>query len=386
MRSTVKLIIAAVLVCGTLIVAPIGAGATPDTAGGADAAATVEAPSAPAAPTAPAAVHSGSVRWGPFNVPANGMTENLIAKPGGCSFLVGFFTDCVDMQIQKPCVNCFVTKVTPNLVLSGTNTPVNFNNMGMLHHVVNVNWSEPDVTCKPTLFGDVINLLGLVEGGNERWFASGNERTQMRLPSGYGYYIGSGDEWGVIVDLMNMASVDRQYDLVYSFEWVDAAEAVTPVWLDIDQCSDSEVDTPAGYSDIGYEWRSTLNGNIVAIGGHVHDQGIAISAENATTGEPICVSRAAYEPGGVGIPAGPGSGADAMHPADWDLITTSLHPTLDLSTWQGHISGMSICQPFTHISNPWWRLGDRIRMHTTYNHDTAHEGDMGIMVAFVDED
>jgi hypothetical protein len=383
MRTTIKLAIAALFVCGSLVVAPLGADAAPDTAETADAAAAVEATTEAAAP---AAVNTTTVRWGPFDVPGNGATENLIAKPGGCSWLVGFFTDCIDMQFEKPCENCYITKAVPNLVLSGTNTPVNFNNMGMLHHVVNVNWSRPDVTCRPNLFGDVINLLGLVEGGNERWFASGNERTTMEVPSGYGYPIDPGDEWGLIVDVMNMAPQDRQYDFVYTFEWVEAAEPVTPVWLDIDQCSDSEVDIPAGYSDTHYDWRSTLNGEVVAIGGHLHDQGIAISAENATTGETICTSRAGYEPGGVGTPAGPGPGTDDMHPADWFDVTSSLHPDLPLSSWQGHISGHEVCQPFTRINNPWWRRGDLIRVHATYNHDAATEGDMGIMVAFVDED
>ena len=52
----------------------------------------------------------------------------------------------------------------------------------------------------------------------------------------------------------------------------------------------------------------------------------------------------------------------------------------------GHIASHRTCQPFTRIRDPWWRSGDRIEMHATYNHDAATHGDMGIMVAFVDED
>ncbi len=376
MKRWIKLGAALALACGSLVATPTFAGAAPETA---DDAVATEA-------VTQGATQTTTVRWGPFNVPAMGATENLIAKPGGCSSLVGFITDCVDMAIEKPCENCYITKIIPNLVLAGTDTPVNYDTMGMLHHVVNVNFSRPDVTCRPTLFGDAINLLGLVEGGNERFFASGNERTLMEVPAGYGYYVGAGDEWGLIVDVMNMAMMDRQYEFKYTFEWVQAAEPVTPVWLDIDQCSDSEVDTTTGYSDLEYTWRSTLNGRIVAIGGHLHDQGIAISVENATTGETICTSRAGYAAGGVGEPAGPGTGADAMHPADWVTMTESWNPELSLDSFQGHISGHQTCQPFTRIRKPWYWWGDEIRVHATYNHDTAGHGDMGIMVAFVDED
>ena len=42
--------------------------------------------------------------------------------------------------------------------------------------------------------------------------------------------------------------------------------------------------------------------------------------------------------------------------------------------------------PNTRISDPWWRRGDTVRVHATYNHDEPGHGDMGIMVAFVDED
>lgn len=42
-----------------------------------------------------------------------------------------------------------------------------------------------------------INQLGLVQGGNERFFAAGNERTINRLYStgNYGYHVKAGDMW-----------------------------------------------------------------------------------------------------------------------------------------------------------------------------------------------
>ena len=75
-----------------------------------------------------------------------------------------------------------------------------------------------------------------------------------------------------------------------------------------------------------------------------------------------------------------------MHPANWDTITSAPNPKLDLAAFNGHIAAMRVCHPNVHISDPWWRSGGRIEMHTTYNHDAATSGDMGIMVAFVDQD
>ncbi len=329
--------------------------------------------------------HVTTVRWGPLDIPAAdangpGAFENTIVKEGGCSWIVGYFNDCQSMPVQKPCEDCYITQVVPNLVESGTNNPVNYDNGGMLHHVVNVNFSRDDITCRPSWWGDSVNQLGAAEGGNERYFASGNERTIMDLPPGYGYYVGRGDEWGFIADLMNMTPQPRQYDLVFTFTWVKNAEPVTPMWLDIDNCADSEVATPAGYSDIQWDWTSNVTGQVVAAGGHVHDHGISIAAENATTGANICTSRAGYEVGGVGEPVGPGTGADVNHPSDWMHMTASDHPDLTLASYKGHISGHETCQSFAQIN-----AGDTVRLHTQYNRPDSNDGDMGIMIAYVDE-
>ena len=190
----------------------------------------------------------------------------------------------------------------------------------------------------------------------------------MELPAGYGYYVRPGDEWGLIVDVMNMdPMMDRQFEFEYTFEWVSSAEPVRPLWLDVDQCEDSEVEIPHGvYTDLHYNWNSTLTGRIVGIGGHVHDRGISIAAVNSTTGQVICVSRAGYVAGSTSAPAGPGTGADTLHPANWVTQTETWNPEVSLASYQGHISGMEVCRPFTQISDPWWRRGDLIQMHTQY--------------------
>lgn len=330
-----------------------------------------------------------TVRWGPFTLPAAdangpGQLHNLIAKDGGCSWITNLFADCVETNITKPCTNCYITGIRPNLVEAGTNNVVNHMNGGMLHHIVNINFDRNDPTCPPNLFGKTIQQLGAVEGGNERFFASGNERTQMALPPGYGYYVGSGDEWGIIFHLMNMTPDPRAVEFEFTFTWVPAGvESVKPIWFDIDQCNDSEVDMAAGYNDVHWSWNSSLQGTIVGIGGHVHDYGIDISLVNERTGQVICDSVAGYAENSQYAPIGAGAGTPA-HAASSNVVTSD---PLGLMTFHGHISDMTICYPFAYVRGPrWWGIipGDRLTLHTQYYRPNATDHDMGIMVAYMD--
>ena len=328
--------------------------------------------------------HVTKVRWGPFTVPGAtnngpGQLDNAIVREGGCSVI-----QCIDVPVRKPCRGCFVTRIVPNLVDAHTGQTVNFNNGGMLHHAVNVNWSRPDASCPPGRGPGPINWLGELQGGNERFFATGNERTISSFPRGYGLPVRSGDEWGLILHLMNMTPQPREVALEYTFTWTrKRLKPVTPLWLDIDNCGDSEFDVPVGYSDTHWDWRSTLSGRIVAIGGHVHDNGLGVSAENVTRHSPICSSRAGYAPGSAFAPAGPGPGADPLHPRWWWEMRSSDHPQVSLESYMGHIAGATGCRG----NAGWLSAGDTVRLHARYNvGDPARGKDvMGIMVAYVHE-
>jgi hypothetical protein len=115
--------------------------------------------------------------------------------------------------------------------------------------------------------------------------------------------------------------------------------------LDIDQCNDSEVSTPAGYSDTHWDWRSDRSGYVVSIGGHVHDYGISTAWHNMSRGQNVYTSIAGYaaflEDGTTPnpwVPAGPGSGADVAHPANYNTVT---YDPLGLENYMGHISDMT---------------------------------------------
>src|SRR5215204_2299933 len=70
-----------------------------------------------------------------------------------------------------------------------------------------------------------------------------------------------------------------------------------PVWLDIDQCGDSEYSIPAGFSDTHWDWSVNVPGNIVGMIGHVHGHGIGVEATNESRGgASICRSTATPDP------------------------------------------------------------------------------------------
>jgi len=332
---------------------------------------------------APASAETTTVRWGPIVIPAAGpdgpgQVHNEVAGVSGLgSLLIGLFQSIADYEVSKPCSNCYITRIAPNLVYED-GTTANIANGVMLHHVVNMNYSNGDITCRPGLSG-TINLLGLAAGGNERWYASGNERTIAEIMPGYGYRVSSGDDWGLVYHLMNMNSSPRTVYFEYTFDWVSNGPRKTrPMWLDIDQCDDSEADIPAGYSDTHWNWRSDRSARVVTIGGHVHNYGISIAFEDITRGTNIFTSVAGYAAGSPFVPIGPGTGADAAHPVSANTVTSD---PLGLAGYNGHISDMTFGNPYARI-----RKGDQTSMHTQINRPDATDHDMGIMVAFLKED
>jgi hypothetical protein len=327
-----------------------------------------------------------TVRWGPINMPAAGpdgpgeLDNEIVGVSGLFAWVYDLFASVGDYEVTKPCENCFITKITPNMVLPD-GTPVNFNNMGMLHHAVNVNFSKPDVTCRP-MIGDLINLLGLFAGGNQRFFASGNERTPVGMAPGYGYEVKAGDQWGLIYHLMNMMPVERTFYLEYTFEWVPGGmEGVRPIWLDVDACNDAEYASPAGYSDKQYDWLADRSATLVHIGGHVHDYGISIALENASENQHIFTSVAGYAAGSSFVPIGPGSGADAAHPVSANTVS---YDPLGLINYMGHTSDMTNLDDVP--PNGHFQKWNTLRLHTQYNQPNASDHNMGIMVGYVDED
>jgi hypothetical protein len=209
----------------------------------------------------------------------------------------------------------------------------------MLHHVVFTNQWRPDATCS----GSWLGLAG------ERFFASGNERTAIKLPNGYGYRTRWYDSWNMLIDLMNHSDTSKtvyvQVTYTYRPSW-ESVKHVRPVWLDIDQCGDSEYSIPAGYSDTHWDWKVNVPGKVVAMLGHVHGHGIAVEATNESVGgKSICRSVATLDP-------------------------MSVHNVLAMSTCTG--------DPLAIV-----KQGQVVRLHSEYQSSHAADDVMGIMLGYI---
>ena len=240
-------------------------------------------------------------------------------------------------RIDPPCEDCFVVGMDPDLVHEDGSSANHATN-AMLHHTVLFNRDDRDTTCTSWA---------------ERFFASGNERTDFVIPRGYGYEIESGDRWRTLTHLMNTGHEMQRLAVEIEFYFVQAPadiEPVRPMWLDINNCGNSEYSIPAGESDTHRNFQVTpeLEGRLVSIGGHVHNDGIRIELTNQTRGESICNSVAGYG---------------------------------TIPEYMGNIESMTGCSgdPLALLD-----AGDTLRLHSIYDSPGPQHDVMGIMVGYVD--
>jgi hypothetical protein len=244
--------------------------------------------------------------------------------------------------VPPPCEDCYVLALQPDLVyLDGT--PADLDTGPMLHHTV---WADPSRSDPVCGAGSLVGILG------HRVFASGNERTGFALPDGFGMPVGKG-LWRGAVELMNTSNDLKLVYVQLTARWLPRSapeiEPVTSVWLDIDSCGDSEVDIPAGVTDVGWDWASNITGRVITAGGHLHDGGKWLGLTNQTTGEHVCTSVAGY-------------GADPSYLGSLDSMTTCVWDRLGVV-----------------------RAGDVLHLNAHYNTTAPATGVMGIMVVFVHE-
>jgi hypothetical protein len=278
------------------------------------------------APAAEAATYTKTVRYGAYTIPAGTMEQP------------GMIHNQLKLAVQRPCTDCYITSFTPNLVYAD-GTRADMNTGPMLHHAVLTSQWRKDATCGNAWLG----LAG------ERFFASGNERTAISFPAGYGYRVRWYDSWNLLVDLMNHSATAKtvyvQLTVTYRPSW-ESVKPLKPVWLDIDQCGDSEYSIPAGYSDTHRDWKVNVPGKVVAMLGHVHGHGIAVEATNESQGDQsICRSVATLDP-------------------------TDVHSVLAMSTCTG--------DPLARLQQ-----GQVVRLHSEYQSAHAADDVMGIMLGYI---
>jgi len=126
----------------------------------------------------------------------------------------------------------------------------------------------------------------------------------------------------------------------------ESVRPLKPVWLDIDQCGDSEYSIPAGFSDTHRDWKVNVPGKVVAMIGHLHGHGVAIEATNESRGgQSICKSVATLDP-------------------------MDVHSVLSMSTCVG--------DPLATIT-----AGQTVRLHSMYQSSHPADDVMGIMLGYI---
>jgi hypothetical protein len=332
-------------------------------------------------------------RYGPTTVDANSQVHNLI-----------------NFNAPTPCQNCYITDIVPNLIYDGdanntTGTTANLNNGAMMHHFVLINPARTDAVCPTGLQGQL----------GERFFASGNERTHMHLPSPYGYYNPAGrTTWTLITHLVNKSNVQKKLSIQIYYKYRLATDTSypppiesKPLWLDIDGCGDSEYSIPTGYSDTHASWTSTVTGKMIAISGHLHD----VDITNPTPCDIHCPEQG----GGIAVSAELVGGANSYfgpvppnNPPPADLTGTTMCRSEGYygtpfggSQFKGHLDTMSVCgvqtdvppgaQPEAYPAGAAYPTtgvpfssGQVIKLHSEYQNGTgATQNDvMGIMMAW----
>lgn len=309
----------------------------------------------------------------------NGPTGNGISVAAGAAEV--YITPVPG--VAAACTNCYITRIVPDLVYKNDashadGTTANYNDNNSLDGI----WMHHMVVYDPCGPGSV---------------ASGNERSVWSLPAGYGR-LHTNCNWFVNYHLHNNGTATRSVavKLVVTYRTAETLTNVTPIWWDMSNRAypkSSEFDVPEGYSDthtgsggtdINGDFTSTIQATIIAMGGHVHDYGISVSAYNNRLGDYICTSVAGYGSGSRYLPTG-GPGTPG-HPAAGNAVTLNqaYHEPNSPPDDRYHIQEMTPCSqtPVQAVIC----VGDVIRLHTQYNNSSGFPilDAMGIIAGEVD--
>src|SRR5918998_978278 len=92
---------------------------------------------------------------------------------------------------------------------------------------------------------------------------------------------------------------------------------VTPVWMDMNNCANSQYAIPAGHRVDTWSWTSTITGRVVWAGGHVHNWGLSTTLSNIDAAQKQCKSVAGY-----GTDAAFMGNIESMSVCAWDRLGT----------------------------------------------------------------
>ena len=258
----------------------------------------------------------------------------------------------VALPIPRPAGDLVLKKMR-FFVADETGRELNLADDGVhLHHVVMMSTKTKDGACPDS---------GYARFG-QRFAASGNEKTPIVLPNGYGYHVGAGDTWGALWHLMNMGPAPRPGRLGYEISYVKGTPSVpqtdvTPYYLDVAGCTSSDFDLPGGGapgSVTAKEVTVTMprTGWAVFTLGHLHDGGIDVSLRDPG-GLTRCTATASYAGDGHSMDHH-GGGASAS------------------------IAAMSACPARFDV-----KAGDSWTVSARYPGDAAYKDVMGVIFTYL---
>ena len=164
-----------------------------------------------------------------------------------------------------------------------------------------------------------------------RVVSAGKETSQLMLPNGMGYPIASGQQLGINAMLANPT------DSVFEAAYVRATIAVVPAGrlnvrnvmsfyaeTSYDSTGNSDFDLPAGESNKVVEFTVPAAGQVLAVGGHIHDYGTRMVVVRAGAGDTLynAVPRTEANGAVLGMPTQPMFGrAVRVAPGDRFVMT-----------------------------------------------------------------
>ncbi|KAF2405054.1 hypothetical protein EJ06DRAFT_552503 [Trichodelitschia bisporula] len=219
------------------------------------------------------------MRYGPYSVPNMNKT--------GLTGEAGALWNYPDTGIPKPCTECTIVSQQAGLEYpNGDNANID---TGMwLHHMVHftIGPGRSDPTCFGRSSLPHVDV-GTSPSNGERYFSSGNERTRIMIDkrgaaTDFGYHLRTNDKFAFIVDLMNMNMEDKTVYLTMTYDIIEGPlppnwRELKTVWFDANQCGTSEVAAvkqTGSYTITARPWKANFEGEIIGVGGHLHDGGV----------------------------------------------------------------------------------------------------------------
>ena len=209
---------------------------------------------------------------------------------------------------EKPPVDGWIVRMKPDLVWS-SGPRKGFapkTDKVMFHHGVFLNLSRPDAT----------------SGLPERFMGTGEEKTIMEFPEGYGYRYKASDHWVLNHMIHNLTSKEMKLDIQYTIDFIpdSAPEAanmtgVRPIWMDVQNGSNYpvfDVHRGSGGKDGKFAyprdakdpyhggapknvWTVDRDGVLISTAGHVHTGGLytdlSLSRSGAKYAGPKCNTK-----------------------------------------------------------------------------------------------